>query len=219
MHTMEIIVFIISIAALILSIILHEIAHGWTANHFGDDTAKISGRLSLNPLAHIDPVGSILVPLLLMISSSGFLFGWAKPVPVNPRRLKGGIKSYRWVTMAGILTNLLLAVLSALILKFTTQYLDFTFNNLGVAFFIVLLQINLVLAIFNLLPLPGFDGFNFLTTFRPVANLLRKTPLANPLFMAKYGLLVSIFLIIILMPIISQIFGYVFAFFLGFFGL
>ena len=216
---MDIIIIVISVIALMLAIILHEIAHGWVANYFGDDTARISGRLSLNPLVHIDPFGSILVPLLLYLSQAGILFGWAKPVPINPQRLKGGVKAYRFVTLAGIATNLSLAVLSALILKFTIQYLDITNNNLGVIFFGAFLQINLVLAVFNSLPFPGFDGFNFLTTFRPVADLLRKTILANPLFMAKYGLLISIFLIILLMPVISQIFIYILSFFLRIFGL
>lgn len=216
---MEGIIFIIFIVAFIISVIFHEIAHGATANHFGDDTARISGRLSLNPIVHIDPIGSILVPLFLMLSGSGFLFGWAKPVPVNPYRLKGGAESYRWVTVAGVLTNLALAVVAALILKITTQYLDFGGNNLGVVFFTALMQINIVLAVFNSLPLPGFDGFNFLTTFKATALLIRQTPLANPMFMAKYGLFVSILLIFLFMPFISLIFSFIFGLFINFFGL
>ena len=216
---MEALAFIIYIVAFLYSVILHEIAHGFVANQFGDDTARISGRLSLNPIAHIDPIGSIMVPLLLLISNSGFLFGWAKPVPVNPYRLRGGAASYRWVTIAGILTNFSLAVLAAIILKITTQYLGFAVNNLGVIFFTAILQINLVLAIFNSLPFPGFDGFNFLTTFKATAYFISRTPLANPLFMARYGLVFSILLIFLFMPIIGQIFSFIFSSFIKIFGL
>ena len=189
------------------------------ANYFGDDTAKMSGRLSLNPIVHIDPIGSLLVPLMLFLSNSGFLFGWAKPVPVDPFKLKGGALAYRWVTLAGVVTNLLLAVISALVLKVTTQHLHIGVDNLGVIFFFSLLQINLVLAIFNSLPFPGFDGWNFLNTFDVIANLVKKTPLANPLFMAQYGLLISIILLFILLSYISRLFVVVFDLFLRLFGL
>lgn len=216
---MDGIIFIIYIVAFIISVILHEIAHGWTANKFGDDTARISGRLSLNPLVHIDPIGSILVPAMLWFSSSGFLFGWAKPVPINPFRLRGGAESYRWVTVAGVLTNFALAVMAAIVLKITAQSLGITANNLGVVFFSALMQVNIVLGVFNSLPLPGFDGFNFLTTFKPIALLIKKTPLANPLFMARYGLFVSIFLIFLFMPFIGAIFSFIFGLFIRIFGL
>jgi len=218
MYIMNEIILLIYIVAFLYSVILHEIAHGWVANYFGDDTAKISGRLSLNPLVHIDPVGSILVPILLYLSQTGFLFGWAKPVPVNPYRLKQGTTSYRWVAMAGVLTNFCIAIVSALVLKITTQYLDFGVNNLGVILFTVLFQINLALAVFNALPLPGFDGFNFLTTFKPVTDFLAKTPLANPLFMAQYGLFLSIIILFLCMPLIDWVFAFVFKLFGQIFG-
>src|SRR3989338_10758322 len=147
---MEGIIFLIYIVVFIGSVILHEIAHGFVANFFGDDTARIAGRLSLNPVVHIDPVGSILVPLLLFVSNSGFLFGWAKPVPVNAYRLRGGAAAYRWVTLAGVATNLVLAVIGILILKLALQLMFLPVNNLGVFFFQVLFQVNLVLAVFNL---------------------------------------------------------------------
>ncbi|MAF14304.1 MAG: site-2 protease family protein [Parcubacteria group bacterium] len=216
---MEGIIFLIFIVTFILAVIFHEVAHGWVANYFGDDTARISGRLSLNPIVHIDPIGSILVPVLLWISSTGFLFGWAKPVPVNPHRLRGGAQSYRLVTMAGIFTNLVLAVVAALVLKLTTQFLSIPTNNLGVTFFTAMLQINLVLAVFNSLPLPGFDGFNFLTTFSWFSGLVKRTPLADPMFMARYGLFASILLIFLFMPFIGAIFSFVFGWFILIFGL
>ncbi|MFA6322394.1 MAG: site-2 protease family protein, partial [Candidatus Buchananbacteria bacterium] len=180
---------------------------------------KISGRLSLNPLIHIDPIGSILVPTLLYLSQSGFLFGWAKPVPVNPFKLRGGAAAFRWVSLAGVLTNFLLAIAAAIIIKAASLFLGSMSNNLGIIFFTSILQINLVLAIFNLLPLPGFDGFNFLSTFPILGNLIKKTPLGNPLFMANYGLIISIFILFIFMPYISWFISWVFALFVRFFAI
>lgn len=211
--------FLIFIVVFLYSVILHEVAHGWVASRFGDDTARISGRLSLNPLVHIDPIGSIIVPLLLYLSGTGFLFGWAKPVPVNPYRLTGGKAAFRWVSMAGVLTNLILAVIAAIVLKITTQYLGFGIDNLGVLFFRAALQINIALGAFNILPLPGFDGFNFLATFNPIVRLINKTPLANPLFMARYGLLLSILLLFLLMPYIGLILNFILSLFITIFGL
>jgi Zn-dependent protease len=216
---METIIFIIFLATFLYSVVLHEIAHGWVAYIFGDDTAKVSGRLSLNPIIHIDPIGSLLVPFILYFSNSGFLFGWAKPVPVNPFRLRGGATAFRWVSMAGIITNLILAILGALVLKVTTQTLNIAENNLGVIFFSAVMQINLVLAIFNLMPLPGFDGFNFLTTFGPINNLIKKSPLGSPYFMAQYGLIISIFILFLFMPYIGSLIGLVFGLFIRMFGL
>lgn len=207
------------IFAFIYSVVLHEIAHGFVANIFGDDTAKVSGRLSLNPLIHIDPMGSIVVPVILYISSAGFMFGWAKPVPVNPFRLKGDPASYRWVSAAGVLTNLCLAVVAAIIFKIATQGFDLGRNNLGVVFFAFILQINLILAIFNTIPLPGFDGWNFLNTFSPISRFINKTPLGNPIFMAQYGLMLAILLLLLFMPAISVLFGFVFTNFTNLFGI
>jgi Zn-dependent protease len=201
---MEGIILIIYIVVFVYSVIFHEVAHGFVANKFGDDTAKILGRLSLNPIVHIDLFGSIIMPLLLYLST-GFAFGYAKPVPVNPYRLKSGKVAYRWVALAGILTNLSLSVLAALILKVTTQNFGFGGDNLGVIFFQLVFILNLVLAIFNAMPLPGFDGFNFLNTFDPIANLIRKTPLGNPVFMAQYGLFISLLLFMFFWPILGKI--------------
>lgn len=216
---MELLSFAIYIAAFMGSVILHEIAHGRAADFFGDNTARLSGRLSLNPIVHIDPIGSILVPVILMLSQSGFLFGWAKPVPVNAANLKGGAAAYRWVCLAGILTNLILAVIAALVLKAAIQFMGLGENNLGILFFSAFLQVNIVLAVFNLIPLPGFDGFNFLMTFRPVFALIGQTPLGDPMFMARWGLMVSIFLIFLFSSYIGLLINIVFQVFLSLFGL
>lgn len=215
---MDAIIYLIYIIVFLYSVVLHEIAHGYIAYRFGDYTAKDLGRLSPNPIVHIDPVGSLLVPALLFMSQSGFLFGWAKPVPVNPYNLKGK-NAYRYVTLGGIATNLVLAIISVLVIKITTQNLGFTFDNLGVQFFVIAMQINLILAIFNLIPFPGFDGYNFLTSFSPVADFVSRTPLGNPMFMARYGLIISIFMLFLFFPFIGRILSFVFIYFLSFFGI
>jgi len=207
---MELITIFIYVIAFLFSVILHEIAHGFVAYYFGDHTAKSAGRLSLNPLVHIDPFGSILVPLGLILSQSGIVFGWAKPVPVNPYQLKSLPWSYRAVSLAGIATNLIIAVISAIVIKITAGFLGLPVNNLGVITFFTLMQINVILAVFNALPFPGFDGFNLLMTFKPVYNLVAKTPLANPIFIANFGLFISLFLLILFSSWISRLFEVVF---------
>lgn len=156
-----------TVIVLILSVILHEVAHGWAANALGDPTARLQGRLSLNPVRHIDPVGSILVPAVLVLTNSGFLFGWAKPVPYNPYNLKKVGKGAAWnealVGIAGVATNLLVAVVFAGIarLAFANGMDAFA----GFASLVVL--VNLSLGLFNLLPIPPLDGFTVLRGILP----------------------------------------------------
>ncbi len=150
----------------LFSVIIHEVAHGYVALRNGDPTAKIMGRLTLNPVPHIDPVGSILLPGLLLLSHAGILFGWARPVPVNPLNYR----DYRWgeitVSAAGPLSNLALATLFAFLLR----------SGLGgvgletLAFYGV--SINIFLALFNLIPIPPLDGSHILAMVLP-PNLLR----------------------------------------------
>src|SRR6266498_944359 len=155
---MEILFAIISILILIYSSILHEIAHGYVAYRLGDPTAKILGRITLNPLPHIDPFMSILIPLLTYLGSAGtFIFGGAKPVPVDPFNLRDGMKDLALVSVAGPLTNILLAIIVSI-----ATHLLFTnsgFNEIalsGIFGFILTTTIkwNLLLAILNLLPIP-----------------------------------------------------------------
>jgi Zn-dependent protease len=162
-----------AILALLVAIIGHEIMHGWVAYKYGDTTAKNQGRLSINPLIHIDPFGSILVPLMtyfipmLLGASSGFLFGWAKPVPVNTYTVlrNGGYNAAMQVSLAGIAYNIFLATLTSVILVSLAQpgESDSLLYIFGYLFVMKLLLINVVLAVFNLLPIPGFDGAHFLT--------------------------------------------------------
>lgn len=144
----------------LLAVMLHEIAHGWVAERLGDSTARWMGRLTLNPLKHIDPVGTVLIPLALLVMNSPFLFGYAKPVPVNFRNLNNPKRDMVWVALAGPVTNLLLAFVSALIMAVAFNmppWLSWVAQPL-VWMCQASIIINMVLCIFNLLPLPPLDG-------------------------------------------------------------
>lgn len=154
---------VFTILVLIISVIIHEVAHGYAAYLLGDPTAKLQGRLTLNPLPHIDPVGSILLPGLLVITNAGMLFGWAKPVPYNPYNLR----NQRWgeaiVGSAGVGVNLLLAVLFALIARAAFGMDETTFGSLAATVSFV----NLFLGLFNLIPIPPLDGYTVLRGLLP----------------------------------------------------
>ena len=154
------------IIVLLLSVVIHEVSHGYVALYFGDDTAKLAGRLTLNPIKHIDFFGSIVLPLLLILFRSPFLIGWAKPVPYNPHNLYNVKKGTFWVSSAGILSNIFLAIFFGLVLRF------FTLNDLFPETFYILsmiVQINLGLAIFNLIPIPPLDGSKIFFSIIPSA--------------------------------------------------
>ena len=168
---------ILSLIAVFTAIVLHEFSHGYIAFRLGDPTAKIQGRLTLNPLAHIDPIGTILVPIVLVILRSPFLFGWAKPVPVNPNYFRNPYKGMFYVAIAGPLMNIALALgasaigrLAILITPlsllygrgFSAYFVQTIFYLLG--FFVI---INIILAVFNLLPVPPLDGSRVLAYFLP----------------------------------------------------
>jgi len=147
------------ILALGIAIIGHEIMHGRVAYHFGDDTAKVQGRLSINPLVHIDPVGTIIVPALLYFSNAGFLFGWAKPVPINTATVlrNGGYNAAIAVALAGIAFNFTLAIAGALLLH-TLSPIHNIWDYFLHAFLTYTVVYNIVLGIFNLIPIPPLDG-------------------------------------------------------------
>ena len=196
--------FIFSIVILIFSVILHEVAHGFAAEMLGDPTARLQGRLTLNPLAHIDPFGSIILPAISYLFG-GFIIGWAKPVPYNPYNLR----NQRWgeaiVAGAGPATNIGIALIFGLFLRFSGIPVSVTI--LTIISTIVL--INLVLAIFNLVPIPPLDGSKILFSIAPnkLANFRR--------FMERYSLLVILFFIFFLWQFILPIVYWLFALITG----
>ncbi|MCD6500516.1 site-2 protease family protein [bacterium] len=201
---MESTFFIVLIVIFLFSIIIHEVSHGAMANYLGDPTAKMAGRLSLNPLRHLDPIGSVLLPLMLILLRSGIVFGWAKPVPINPFNFKdkkyGGAK----VAVAGPAANISLAVVFGIVLRFMPQKTSGFFSDLGMIFSYIV-WINLLLAIFNLIPIPPLDGSHILFTFLPARfNNLK-------IFLTHFGFFILIFFIFFfsqfLIPIINGAFN------------
>ncbi len=158
---------VVWVLPVVFAITVHEVAHGWVAKKRGDKTAWMLGRLTLNPIKHIDLIGTILVPGLLLISGTGFIFGWAKPVPVNMRNLKNPVPDMALVAAAGPLSNLLMAVAWALfgrmgaILNIDTVTAPMMYMSVAG------ISINLVLALLNLLPIPPLDGSRILSALLP----------------------------------------------------
>lgn len=161
----------LSLIVLLFSVIVHEVMHGYVALKFGDRTAENAGRLTLNPLPHIDPIGTILVPGLLLLTGSGILFGWAKPVPVNPLNFSDLRKGELLVSAAGILANFGLAIISALLFHFLVNIPATPQLVLNLLKFAV--TINLLLGVFNLFPIPPLDGSKILLSQLPY-NLARE---------------------------------------------
>ncbi|MDQ6968338.1 MAG: site-2 protease family protein [Mariprofundaceae bacterium] len=183
----------ISIWALpvLFAVILHEVAHGWVADKLGDDTARWMGRLTLNPLKHIDPIGTILIPILLLVMQSPFLFGYAKPVPINWRKLRNPNRDMVLVALAGPLTNLALALISTAVLMISVNMPQsmLWFSEPLALMCQASIIINLVLFIFNLLPLPPLDGGR-------VAVGLLPGPLAYQLSkLERYGFIIIVALL------------------------
>ncbi len=197
----------LSIIILIFSAILHEVAHGAMAYRLGDPTAKYAGRLTLNPIKHLDPIGSILVPLVLIIFSP-IVVGWAKPVPVNPYNLRDQKYGEAKVAFAGPAINLLLALIFALPLRFFPEIILNYPSLFIVSVFIVF--INILLAFFNLVPIPPLDGSHILFAFFP--NL--EGPLK--LFFAKYGIFVFFLFLFFLLPYFFELVNFVFELMVGF---
>lgn len=160
----------LSVVILIFSVIVHEVMHGYVALMFGDHTAERAGRLTLNPIPHIDPIGTILLPGILLLlplltgTSPGFLIGWAKPVPVNPLNFRDLRKGEILVSLAGVASNFALAIAFAAAYHISSAFFP---SHLALNIFEFGVQINLVLGVFNLLPVPPLDGSKVLTALLP----------------------------------------------------
>lgn len=211
---------VIYMVVLLLAISAHEAAHAWMSHKFGDDTALQLGRVTLNPVAHTDPVGTLLLPILSFVFGaiggalgSIPLIGWGKPTPVNPRNWTNYKTANVMVSIAGILANLLIAIISFTIFKillvngvFTVENTQEGFGKIFVTLFLNLIILNISLAIFNLLPFPPLDGSKVLGTFLPASF----QPALNAL--EQYGFLILMALIyfglirVIMSPVISFIY-------------
>lgn len=179
---------------IIYSIVLHELAHGYAAYIQGDGTAARAGRLTLNPLPHIDPIGSVMVPLFAFLSMGTF-FGWAKPVPYNPYNIQSNL-GVAFVASAGILTNLFLALIAMVAFKF--MYVQGLMTpELGKAIFTII-SVNVSLAFFNLIPIPPFDGMAIIEALFPRIRVTRNFAF-NPLFMIG-AILIASFIYRLFMP-------------------
>lgn len=191
---------ILSLATIIIAIIFHEIAHGWVAWYLGDNTAKKQGRLSFNPIKHIDIFGSLFLPILLFFSKSGIIFGWAKPVPVNYNKLKNKKRDFILVSSAGILANFTLAFISSVLLKISLMIPFNVISGILATFFLNMIFFNILLGLFNLLPIPPLDGSKILLGWSD-NKYIKKYVNAE-----KQGTLLLIVLLFIL-PVIIKFFG------------
>jgi Zn-dependent protease len=201
----DIVGFIVSFGFLVVAMVFHEVSHGWVAYMRGDSTARYSGRLTLNPLAHIDPVGTIAIPLLLFISTQGrFVFGAAKPVPVDFSRLKRPKTDMMLVGAAGPAANLLLALVSAALWRLLPDFpaSSFIFQNM--------IMTNIVLALFNLFPIPPLDGSRIVMGFLPRGLAYQYAKIEPYGFFIIMGLLWLNVLDVFLWPAVNVVFNVIY---------
>ena len=188
---------IITLAILILSIVFHEVAHGYAANWLGDPTARLAGRLSPNPILHIDPIGSVLVPGILFLTHAPFLFGWAKPVPYNPYNLRNQKWGEAFVAAAGPLANLFLAVIFSILIHLANA-LGLSASFVDMAMYVVF--INILLALFNAIPFPPLDGSKIIVPFLPFGLSQKYRALAT--YMENLGFVALFLCVFIFMQIL-----------------
>ncbi|MDH5442602.1 MAG: site-2 protease family protein [Candidatus Nomurabacteria bacterium] len=192
------------VVILIISVIIHELAHGYTANHLGDPTARLAGRLTLNPIKHLDWFGSVILPTLLVLSGTGFIIGWAKPVPFNPYNLSNRRWGAAIVALAGPSSNIAVAIIFGLVIRFAP--LGTAMHSL----FVVIVFVNLLLAVFNLIPVPPLDGHHILFSIldNPRWKKIRDT-------LTRYRMIFLIFVILFVWRIIVPIVGILFVLITG----
>ncbi len=206
---MDIQIVIFSIIVLIYSAIIHEYMHGWMAERLGDNTAKDEGRLTLNPIPHIDPIGSLLLPFILISSGASFVFGWAKPVPFNPNNLRDKIYGGARVAAAGPFANLIMALFFGIVLRAIFIFEPAFVNQLMVNFLVIIVQINLLLMIFNLVPIPPLDGSKILMPFLPYHWKIRF------LKMEQYGFILVLAFVMVGFPLIIPVISFLFRLIVG----
>ena len=202
---------LVLIVVLLFSIVVHEVAHAWQARREGDHLAESLGRITLNPIPHIDPFGSVLLPLMLHFSGTGILFGWAKPVPVDPSQYRSPVWGDIRVSMAGIVSNLGLAVLATLgaVVLLRIEMVTGTFGTVGELALIAMqygILINLLLAFFNLIPIPPLDGSHVVFHMLPERVRYRYRE------MGRYGLFILIGLLFLIPDLFSVVLWPVFYF-------
>jgi len=189
---------VLNLSILLFSVIMHEVAHGYVAYRLGDPTAKMSNRLSLNPINHIDPMGSIILPVLLALMRSSVMIGWAKPVPVDSRYFSRPRRDDFLVSIAGVTVNFIIAAIAALLFRTLGQL----HNEALSTFLVMTCSMNVGLAVFNLLPVPPLDGSHVAAALMPVEMARRY------MGMARYGLIVVFVLLylgfvdVVMMPVI-----------------
>jgi Zn-dependent protease len=190
---------VIYFSIFIFAMMIHEIAHGWVAYKLGDPTAKFSGRLTLNPISHIDPIGTILLPITLIMMGSPVVFGWAKPVPINFMGLRNPKKDIMWVGAAGPLANVIFAFILAAVLRLSG--IGYT-SGLGQILFYGT-SVNLILAAFNLIPIPPLDGSRVVFRFLPPDLAMRYMSIEPYGFIIVFVLLWLGFLNWFVMPMVA----------------
>lgn len=196
------------IVVLIMSVVVHEFSHGYVAYLLGDNTARLSGRLTLNPIKHLDPFGSVILPLLLIFINAGFIIGWAKPVPYNPDNLSNKKWGDLFVAVAGVLANLVLVIFFGLLIRFAPALgipLDSPFYKITS----IIVILNLVLILFNLIPIPPLDGSKILFSFIPAKYKYIQN------FLEQWGMFLLLFFIIFLWTKVAPIIFIAFHFITG----
>jgi Zn-dependent protease len=194
---------VFQIVILVMSVVVHEVSHGYAAKALGDRTAEYQGRLTLNPVPHIDIWGSIVIPLLLLMSNSGFIIGWAKPVPYNPYNLKNQKWGEAIVAVAGPVSNLLLALIFGLFIRFGLIPIS------AMPIVISIVVVNLVLGIFNLMPIPPLDGSKILFSILPAHLIQLREQLE------RYGLVLALIFILFIWKYISPVVIWIFSLIVG----
>ncbi|MGK5082142.1 site-2 protease family protein [Bdellovibrionota bacterium FG-1] len=177
----------------ILAVIFHEYAHGWIAKRWGDKTAEEQGRLTLNPLPHIDPLGTLIFPLINMLASTPFLIGWARPVPINPRRFRKYRPGLFWVALAGPGMNFLLALISSVLFCAVARWMPegFYLREPLEAMAYVSVTLNYALAVFNLIPLPPLDGSKIIESILPARLSIKYEQISKYSFFILMALLLT----------------------------